>query len=219
MQQIYPVPIPDITVVADFYRTPESAEAPWVFLSMVHSLDGTTSLNGASGDLGSVSDQNIFSALRSRADLILVGSGTARAERYQPLKRAGQRLAIVTASGDLPWDEPVYTHPQTVIVTTADAPSLPVEALRVGQGQVDLAQALKLLAPTVVMLEGGSTLNGQMLAAGLVDELCLTAAPLTAAGSGPRVAHFDREHLQHFVLRHVLEDDGYLFSRYAVIRP
>jgi riboflavin biosynthesis pyrimidine reductase len=216
MRRLFPAaPLDAVDVLADAYVTPTTAVAkPWVILSMVHSIDGSTSLSGVSGPLGSDADQAVFSTLRSRADLLLVGSGTVRAEGYQPLTRAGQRLAIVSGSGVLPWDEPVYTHSQTVILAPEDGPPLPVTPLRAGQGRVDLALALHLLEPRVVLLEGGSSLNAQMLALGLVDELCITTAPVTVLGSGPRIAHSEAESIQPFRLVQILEQDGYLFSRY-----
>jgi riboflavin biosynthesis pyrimidine reductase len=216
MQRLFPAHSPDeIGSLAQAYATPESAtDSPWVILSMVHSIDGSTSLSGVSGPLGSEADQAIFSTLRSRADVLLVGAGTVRAEGYQPLKRKGQRLAIVSGSGALPWDEPVYTHEQTVIVAPEDGPELPVHALRAGKDRVDLAKALALLAPTVVLLEGGSSLNAQMLSLGLVDELCITTAPVTVLGQGHRIAQNMQESIQSFRLTQLLEQDGYLFSRY-----
>jgi riboflavin biosynthesis pyrimidine reductase len=219
MRRIYPPQVEDgSTSVANAYANIEGASSPWVVMSMVQSIDGSTSLGGVSGPLGSASDQAVFVALRRRADLLLVGAATARKEGYRPLRRPGQRLAIVTASGDLPWDEPVYRHHQTTVIAPIEAPPMPVEALRVGHGKVDLAQALAILQPKVVLLEGGSSLNAQMLAAGLVDEICITIAPMTVLGSGPRVAAGPNETLGRFHLMHVLEEDGYLFHRYIAIR-
>jgi riboflavin biosynthesis pyrimidine reductase len=216
MQRLFPAASANqFDSLAQAYATPASANtAPWVILSMVQSVDGSTSLSGVSGPLGSEADQDVFSTLRSRADVLLVGAGTVRAEGYRPLKRKGQRLAIVSGSGALPWDEPVYTHDQTVIVAPEDGPDLPVRALRAGHGRVDLAKAITLLAPTVVLLEGGSSLNAQMLSLGLVDELCVTTAPVTVLGQGARIAQSAQESIQSFRLTQVLEQDGYLFSRY-----
>ena len=219
MRQIFPPSLADEPVsLNDVYRTVPRSR-PWIVLSMVQSIDGSTSLDGVSGPLGSSEDQRIFSVLRSRADLLLVGSSTVKAEGYKPLTRPGQRLAIVTGSGDLPWTEPVYTHNQTVIVAPEDGPAMPATVVRAGTGRVDLAKALQLLAPKVVLLEGGSSLNGQMLQLGLVDELCITTAPVTVTGKGPRIAHSEMESQHSFALATILESDGYLFSRYLAVRP
>ena len=216
MQRLYPTAgSARPTTARDAYINTSTSEKPWVIMSMVQSIDGSSSLGGASGGLGSEADQQVFSTLRSRADLLLVGAATARAERYQPLKRPGQRLAIVTASGNFPWEQEVYRHPQTTIVAPLDAPAMPVETLRVGRDRVDLAEALRILKPDVVLLEGGSSLNAQMLSADLVDEICVTTAPITVLGKGARIAAGPMETTGRFRLVHVLEEDGYLFTRYV----
>jgi riboflavin biosynthesis pyrimidine reductase len=219
MRRLLPTGAP--TEIADLdgaYALPADHAMPWVALSMVHSIDGSTSMHGVSGSLGSRADQAVFSTLRRRSDLLLVGARTAQVEGYRPVTRAGQRLAIVTGSGNLPWAQAVYRHPQTIIIAPEDGPPLPVPAVRAGLGRVDLREALLQLAPHVVLLEGGSSLNTQLLEADLVDEICVTTAPLTVLGSGPRIAFGPQEQEQRFVLSQVLEDDGYLFCRYLRLR-
>ena len=53
---------------------------------MVASADGAVSVNGRSGGLSGPADRMLFTVLRSVADLILVGAGTVRAERYRPVQ-------------------------------------------------------------------------------------------------------------------------------------
>ncbi len=65
---------------------------PRVFLNMASTADGRATLNGRSGPIGNRADQELFHALRSAVDAVLVGAGTARAERYRRLVRdAAQR--------------------------------------------------------------------------------------------------------------------------------
>ena len=66
----------------------------------------------------------------------------------------------------------------------------------------------------VVMAEGGPSLNGQLIARGLVDELSLTVAPALIAGASARIAHGTATTLTGLSLVHVLEEDGSLFLRY-----
>jgi 5-amino-6-(5-phosphoribosylamino)uracil reductase len=91
-----------------------------------------------------------------------------------------------------------------------------------GDDDVDLALALGALADrglTQVVCEGGPHLFGWLVAAGLVDELCLTIAPLLAGGTAGRiVAGLESQVTDPMRLLHVLEDDGHLFLRYAVDR-
>ena len=59
-----------------------------------------------------------------------------------------------------------------------------------GERDVDLAAALGALAErgfARVLAEGGPSLNGQLAAAGLLDELCLTLAPLLVGGEAKRI--------------------------------
>jgi riboflavin biosynthesis pyrimidine reductase len=60
-----------------------------------------------------------------------------------------------------------------------------------GDEEVDVTDAVGALAARGlrrILLEGGPTLLGAALAAGRVDELCLTWSPLLVGGDGPRVA-------------------------------
>jgi riboflavin biosynthesis pyrimidine reductase len=58
-------------------------------------------------------------------------------------------------------------------------------------------------------------LNGALLAADLIDELCLTMSPLMAGGAGPRAVHGAPEVLQRMRLARALLDDDALYLRYV----
>jgi riboflavin biosynthesis pyrimidine reductase len=221
MQRLYPEPRSPVDVVqayADPSRAPHDGR-PWIYVCMVASADGGTAVEGRSGALGGAGDRAVFTALRSHADMVLVGAGTARAEQYGPPKRADLRIAVVTRSLHVDWESALMRSGQAVIVTMEDAGDVPsyVPVIRAGRGDVDLGTALRHLqgdGAHVVMAEGGPTLNGQLIARGLVDELCLTVAPALIAGDSARVAHGDASTLTGMSLVHVLEEDGSLFLRY-----
>ena len=90
---------------------------------------------------------------------------------------------------------------------------------RPATGRVDLADALGQLAAlgaAVVVCEGGPSLNGQLVAAGLVDELCLTLAPLVDRRRlGPHRGRPRRRARARCGSPHLLEEDGALFLRYV----
>ncbi|SCL33354.1 RibD C-terminal domain-containing protein [Micromonospora aurantiaca] len=88
-----------------------------------------------------------------------------------------------------------------------------------GAGRVDLVAGLAELRRRglgQLLCEGGPHLFGALTAADLVDELCLTVAPLLA-GAGPgRITAGDASVPRHLPLRHVLAaGDGVLMLRYA----
>lgn len=92
-----------------------------------------------------------------------------------------------------------------------------------GEAAVDWQRALALfsqeLEAKVLLLEGGPNLNGQLIAADLVDELCLTVSPVLAGGSTPPASSGSlMSHGPHGLrLDRVIEDDGFLLLRY--LRP
>jgi riboflavin biosynthesis pyrimidine reductase len=158
---------------------------------MIASIDGATAVAGVSSRLGGPADQALFAVLRSQADVVLVAAGTVRAEHYGPL---AVPMAVLSRSCRLDWDSPLFTAAVTppIVVTVAEAPALErkkaadlADVIIAGERDVDLAAALGALAErgyARVLAEGGPTLNGQLAAAGLLDELCLTVSPLLAGG-------------------------------------
>ncbi|MGH2944454.1 MAG: dihydrofolate reductase family protein, partial [Solirubrobacteraceae bacterium] len=66
-------------------------ERPFVLVNMVHTTDGRAALDGRTAPLSSVPDRQLFHALRTRVDAIMVGAGTLRAERYGRLVRDAHR--------------------------------------------------------------------------------------------------------------------------------
>ncbi|HEY2442644.1 MAG TPA: pyrimidine reductase family protein [Streptosporangiaceae bacterium] len=229
-------PAPDL---ARLYAYPD---VPWVRANMVTSVDGAAAVGGRSRGLSSDADRKLFALLRALSDVILVGAGTARAERYSAVRpdelRPGLRdgrppvppIAVVTRRLSLDLASPLFTAAlpgcRTVVITTEEAPAeLRASALRVadvivaGLDSVDLAAALHALAergyPHVVT-EGGPQLLGQLADEELLDELCLTVSPLIVRGGSGRIMSGPGPGSAGLLdLRHLLEDDGCLFCRYT----
>lgn len=223
MRRLFPHPADDIGLHEAYdVARPAPAGRPWVSLCMVSSLDGSTVVDTTSRDLSNPTDQALLLTLRSFADVILVGAATVRHERYGPPKRADQRIAVVSRSGRFDFDTPLFRSGQAIVVLPEDAPQVPVPSVRAGTGTVDLTVALGLLrtehGATVVQAEGGATLNGMLAAGDLIDELNLTVSPQISGGSGPRVTVGAPDLAQRMTLAHVLEADGFLFTRYVRAR-
>jgi riboflavin biosynthesis pyrimidine reductase len=239
---VLPEPSDEVAIdraYADVDRPPPPGR-PWVLVNMVSSVDGGTAIDGRSGPLGGPPDRKVFPNIRAVADVVLAAAGTVRAESYGPprtpehlrAQRAARgqtevpRLAIVTSSLDLDpaWELFTAAEIPPLVVTTADAPAERRAALEpvaqlvtAGEGRVDLPDALAQIADVgarVLVAEGGPSLNGQLLAGDLVDELCLTVAPLAIGGASARIAHGPDLPPRELALAHVLEEDGVLFLRY-----
>ena len=88
-----------------------------------------------------------------------------------------------------------------------------------GEAEVDLGAAVAALAERglpQILSEGGPHLLGSLTEADLVDEMCLSLAPLLAGpGAGRITAGPDSPAARRLSLKSVLAaDDGYLFMRY-----
>jgi len=190
--------------LAAFVRIgPAPPDRPWVVLSMIASVDGAATIDGRSGLLGNATDQQVLRLVRAAADVVLVGAATVRAERYRPLQ-APKRLVVVSRTGDLGETAGLGTAPTTEVARPAP-----------GDTDVDLAALLGRFAGRVVVAEGGPSLNGQLLAAGLVDEVFVTLSPRLVGGDAVRIATgATAADPEPWELRHLLHDDGYLFLRY-----
>jgi riboflavin biosynthesis pyrimidine reductase len=140
-------------------------------------------------------------------------------------------IAVVSASLDLTGCERLLTAPpgsgQTIVITTRAAPADRKEAigdaariLEAGADLVDVGEALGMLAGLGylnVLVEGGPMLLGQLIQAGLLDELCLTTSPTLTAGSAGRIvapAPGPVSAAGRLSLAHVLADDDFLLCRY-----
>lgn len=214
----------------------------WVLANMVGALNGSATVDGRAGGLSTAPDKAMFSAIRSLADVVLVGSGTIRQEGYGSLRlpperaaaRVAQgrpeapRLAVVSRSLDLDWSAKAFAgaaperRPLILTGEAADPGRLAqarevADVVTAGPDQVDpgrAAEALTGLGYRVVLCEGGPTLLGQFVAAGRLDELCLTVSPLMGGDSLPVAVIPPGAALRHFSLRHVLRAEDTLFLRY-----
>jgi riboflavin biosynthesis pyrimidine reductase len=190
-----------------------------VRLNMISSADGGSAVEGVSGGLGNRNDHAVFAALRDRADTVLVGLSTVVAEHYHPPDRPDLRLLVVAPEPDPSGDPDLFASGRATFVLGKGAPSTPpdVPDLRVGDGPLaDLSALVRELNGQVVLLEGGPSLAGAMVALGLVDEFFHTTAPMVVAGESARVVHGPPADAQIWGLMHGFCDDtGYLFLRYA----
>lgn len=219
---------------------PTAGRTAWVALCMVASVDGAATLEGSSGELGGRADLLALSRLRGSNDVSLVGAGTVRLERYGPLTGSARRredrasrglrpvprLAIVTASGQLSPDLPVFARPEEppLVLTCEAADQAALERLAdraeihtVGHARVDADRAVDHLADLGlrrVLCEGGPQLNQALLATERVDEVFLTVAPLVVGGSAPRIITGAHELADRLVLVSAFEHEGDLLLRY-----
>lgn len=238
MLRLWPSPATDQPSLTDgelagLYAYPEPLDQPCVRMNFVASADGAATAGGVSKGLSSPADRQLFGLLRELAEVILVGAGTARAENYRGARRPSRvtgrppRIAVVTASAQLDPAAPLFTDTQVppLILTAETAPEANrrrlvdagAEVLELPGDRVAPADIVAALAERElhrVLCEGGPHLFGDLLAADLVDELCLTVAPVLAGGGIDRIAMGPEHPLRDMRLASALTEDHVLLLRY-----
>ncbi|MFW2383455.1 MAG: dihydrofolate reductase family protein [Acidimicrobiales bacterium] len=232
-------PADPLALINSQQRTPVQ-DRPYVLSNMVSSMDGAIAVDGLSGGLGGPADVTMFMALRSVADVIIVGAGTVRDERYKPpqpgetalgLRRGRNQsdrplVAVVTSSGRLPQDLPLFSDPtyRPLIIAGADPDQDALDRIadladieRTTSDSVGPEEALSVLhklGHRIALLEGGPRLNGAFVEADCVDEWNLTISPNLVGGTAGRASRGESGVLNAFVVEHVLTADGLIFVQW-----
>lgn len=226
----------------ELYAYPESLSRPWVQINFVASADGAASAGGKSAGLSHPADKKIFALGRDLADVVLVGAGTVLVEGYRGVKRTEVRaerrarlgladvppIAVVSGRCSIGPESTVVsdTRVPPIVITTAAAPAARradltaagADVVVAGEEKVDPHLALDALAERGLLrvcCEGGPTLFADLIAAGAVDQLCLTVAPLLTGAGAPRIAEgVAAPEPLGLELASVLTEDGFLMLRY-----
>lgn len=201
---IEPLPADDAALAAA-YAQPAVRGRAHVRANMISSLDGSATAAGRSGGLGGDGDRRVFRALRAAADVVLVGAATVREEQYGTPEHPA--LAIVTR-GTVERTDRLYP------------PGGPEPIVYSGRGEtVDLRGVIDDLyarGHRRILAEGGPGVLGALLADGLIDELCLTVAPMLVGGDGSRIVTGPDLPGHRWHRGPVLGDDeGYLYTRWT----
>jgi riboflavin-specific deaminase-like protein len=222
----------------------DGLDRPHTLVNFVATVDGRTSFLGRSGPIGDEGDRQMFHGLRERVDAVMAGTATLRTERYGRMTRDPERrrrrlqsglsseplAVVITRSGDVPLDIPLFAEPEAraVVFTPTDLDTsncaAQVEVVRLDPGELTMTTTFRRLASDygvrTLLCEGGATVFGALLHEDLVDELFLTVSPRLAGGgaetpitSGPPLPE-----LLHLTMLWALEREGSLFLRYAVNR-
>ena len=161
---------------------------PWVIAKAGVSLDGRITRPRGEGQwLTGEPARADAMRLRRRADAVLVGAGTLRADDPALTLRPGVPgkvqpwRVVLTNSGELPSGARLFTdaHRERTLVFRGQ----PIEAA---------LRELGARGVVTVLIEGGGSVLAQTFAAQLVDEVCLYVAPLLC-GTGRALidpAHF-----------------------------
>jgi riboflavin biosynthesis pyrimidine reductase len=243
VRRLHPDPVDAVDLI-DAYRYPPDVR--WLRANMIASADGAATINGRAGGLGNATDQQVLGLLRALADVVIAGAGTVTAEGYGPSRAraeyqelragAGQppapTMVVVSQRLQLDFESKYFAQaPQRPIVVTSEAAPADrllaarkvAEVIIAGDVAVSptlMVEALAARGHRRLLCEGGPTLLGAVAADGVLDELCLTVAPMLVGGpsrrvlEGPLLAPAPKMALTQLLQ----DDDDLLYARYEVRR-
>ncbi len=234
--RLYPLPSQEVSAIYEDLELPPPGRRddarPYVVINMVSSVDGKATIEGKASRIGSQTDRGTMRTLRSKADAVMIGAGTLRAEKLSlsldKSSRKPQPLAVIaTNSGDVPLESNLIVgEGQEVLVIAPEGITVWSGERRVPadrSGTIDLGEALKILkaerAVDLLLVEGGPSLSHSLISQNLADELFLTLAPKLLGGTtekahtilnGPTLEARDMKLLS----AHIAGDE--LFLRYTL---
>ena len=240
----------EINYTALSFPDPPS-DRPFVAINMVMSADGRTVVDGTERGLGSKLDQRLMRELRVHFDVVMNGGATFRASgtsarlndpgleqwRLDRGMSASPISAVLTRSGDLPPERRFFTDDgfEAVIYLSSAAPDAfrrdlesrgrPVIVVPEQREAIAALDHMKReLGASRVLVEGGATLNGELISQELVNEYFLTLAPRIVGGDSAHPAvqwpgEPTAAGIRQLTLVHARPaETGELFLRYRVER-
>ncbi|MEA9985137.1 pyrimidine reductase family protein [Subtercola sp. RTI3] len=243
------VGVPDALTDAELLTLYSTADPSLTLVraNFVASVDGSATAAGLSGRLGAPADKRVFDLLRQLADVVVVGAGTVRGEGYGAMllgdaaaawrvarhRPAHPVFAVVSASLSLDPASDVFTKApvRPLVLTSSSADPARRQALEAvadvvscGEQRVEplrLVAELRRRRLTQIHCEGGPSLLGDLIAADVLDELCLTVSPTLEGGAGPRITRAPAGpplDLRALTLDHLLLSGSMLLSKYSRAR-
>ncbi|TBN56805.1 pyrimidine reductase [Glaciihabitans arcticus] len=210
----------------DLYRPPRPE---WLRLNLITTISGSAAgSDGTSETLTNPADRRLLGVIRELADIVLIGAQSVRAEGFLLPRRT--RLAVVTSSGDLSGHRisaPVEPG-RLLVLCPASAIERSRETLGVDADFVVVEDDAGRLAPSAILTalrahdlrsivcEGGPSLAAQLLAAGLLDEVCLSTSPRLG---GPVLSPFGAAELESVdaeLSRLLVDDASGLYARWLL---
>ncbi len=182
---------------------------PYVRSKIAMSLDGRTAMaSGESKWVTAAAARQDVQKLRAQSSAIMTGMGTILADDpcltvrpesnwYPEDQAVRQPLRIVVAShSDIPEHAHLFDDPYEILAVTTEnrqrGNRLDVLTVPEKKGQVDLTAMMTALAKreiNEIMVEAGSTLNGALLSAGLIDEIIIYMAAKIMGDSAKGLFH------------------------------
>jgi riboflavin biosynthesis pyrimidine reductase len=229
----------DVPELAEIYSWPPGW---WARAMMVQTIDGAFfGPDGKSRSISSDRDREVLVEARRLADVVLVGAQTIRTERYRPMvakpewqaaraaigAQPAPVVAIVSASLDLPWEEPLFGESAITPMVFTDGSATRerilmaeeiqaagrVEIIECASLPLDALEVLRQRGFTRIVCEGGPRLLRDLFSE--IDEIDLTIAPMLIGQDVPASDADLEPNRIDWTLEYVWDDEGFIFNKYV----
>lgn len=208
---------------------------PWVRANFATAMNGVIAVDGKSKEVSGSADRYVFGFLRSQCDSILVGASTALKENYSVPSSTGSngkppQLIVATNSLKIPANANFLSEERRPIIITSemsmDKQSGLVKQLEtvaqiipIGKEEINFNLILAQLRQQgflLTLFEGGPALFSSLLIQHIVNELCLTIAPLLGKGEPTGIANIGDSESIKLSLESSFQIDDFVFCRYII---
>jgi riboflavin biosynthesis pyrimidine reductase len=229
----------DVPELAEIYSWPPLW---WIRAMMVQTIDGAFfGPDGKSRSISSDRDREVLVEARRLADVVLVGAQTIRSERYRPMvakpewqsaraaigAQPAPVVAIVSASLDLPWEEPLFGESAITPIVFTDGSATRerilmaeeiqsagrVEIIECASLPLDALEVLRQRGFTRIVCEGGPRLLRDLFSE--IDEIDLTIAPMLVGQDVPASDADLEPNRIDWTLDYVWDDEGFIFNKFV----
>lgn len=208
---------------------------PEIRAVMIATVNGSATINGHTQELGNDTDTALMMALRSWAEVVLVGAGTVAKEDYGGVVASSPTppapIAVITSnlsldpaarffhSFDTP---PLILVPDTSFHAPEKAKKLAAyratgaKVINTGGGSVtECVDVLRARGLNRIVCEGGPNVLGQLVAGNYLDTLYLTVEPCLCSSTETALTDNQSMVRQRLQLDNVAVDsDSTVFLRY-----
>ena len=120
-RRLLPDPAADLTAadLAAAVPGPPPPDRPFVLANFIATADGRATIAGRTGPIANRADYELFHALRTRVDAVMVGAETVRVESYGPMDATA---VLVTRSARVPADVGLLKAPDNRVIVLTPSP-------------------------------------------------------------------------------------------------
>lgn len=176
----------------------DNMNRPYVILNAAMTLDGKIATAAGDSMISCEEDLLRLHRLRSEVDAVMVGAGTVLADdpslTVRRVKGKNPVRVVVDGEAKTPSAAKIFKgKSKTIVAVSKSAKSLNLKRLRAAGAEViqgwkkdvplqKLLEELRSRGVRKLLLEGGSTLNWNMLKENLVDEIRVAISPCIVGG-------------------------------------